>query len=80
MRRGATPGAQSRLRPGSIFLQHARPNERDRFRYRHTGIIVSAGPGSMATIEGNTNDDGSAEGYEVCARTRGYGEMDFIVL
>lgn len=30
------------------------------------------------TIEGNTNDDGSREGYEVCARTRDYNEMDFI--
>jgi hypothetical protein len=78
--RGSTPGAQARLRPGSIFLQQARPNERARFRYRHTGIIVRPGPTSMATIEGNTNDDGSADGYEVCARTRTYADMDFIVL
>jgi hypothetical protein len=34
----------------------------------------------MQTIEGNTNDDGSAEGYEVCARTRSYTNMDFILL
>ena len=60
--------------------QLARGNERQKYKYRHTGIIVSAGPTSMATIEGNTNDDGSADGYEVCARTRAYGDMDFIVL
>jgi lysozyme family protein/peptidoglycan hydrolase-like protein with peptidoglycan-binding domain len=77
---GSAPGAQARVRPGSIFLQLARANERRLFKYRHTGIVVSPGPTSMATIEGNTNDDGSADGFEVCARTRTYAEMDFIVL
>ncbi len=32
------------------------------------------------TIEGNTNDDGSRNGYEVCARRRGYGKKDFVLL
>jgi len=31
------------------------------------------------TIEGNTNDDGSREGYEGCQRVRGYASKDFIV-
>lgn len=37
----------------------------------HTGIVekVLSG-GRIQTIEGNTNDDGSREGYEVCRRTR----------
>lgn len=38
----------------------------------HTGIVieVSADRKSVLTIEGNTNDTGSREGYEVCKRSR----------
>jgi hypothetical protein len=32
------------------------------------------------TIEGNTNDDGSREGYEVCARIHDFKSMDFVLL
>jgi hypothetical protein len=35
---------------------------------------------TFKSIEGNTNDDGSYEGYEVCARVRGYAGIDFIVM
>ena len=73
-------GAAGKITPGSIFVQQATGAERQKYKYRHTGIIASAGPDTLQTIEGNTNDDGSAEGYEVCARTRGYTNMDFIVL
>jgi hypothetical protein len=34
----------------------------------------------MSTIEGNTNDEGSREGHEVCARTRGYDGEDFVLI
>jgi hypothetical protein len=44
------------------------------------GIVVAAGPETFESIEGNTNDDGSSDGFEVCARTRGYARMDFVVL
>ncbi len=37
----------------------------------HTGIVTKVLPnGNIETIEGNTNDDGSREGYEVCKRIR----------
>jgi len=37
----------------------------------HTGIVESiAEDGTLHTIEGNTNDTGSREGYEVARRTR----------
>jgi len=42
--------------------------------------VTSAGDTLYQTIEGNTNDDGSREGYEVCARRRGYSKTDFIIL
>jgi peptidoglycan hydrolase-like protein with peptidoglycan-binding domain len=78
--RQSSGSMSARLTPGSIFVQRATGAERQRYKYRHTGIVSSAGPDTMQTIEGNTNDDGSAEGFEVCARTRGYTNMDFIIL
>lgn len=36
----------------------------------HTGIIENVEGSLIHTIEGNTNDTGSREGFEVCRRTR----------
>lgn len=37
----------------------------------HTGIVeLVNGNGTITTIEGNTNDEGGREGYEVARRTR----------
>lgn len=36
----------------------------------HTGIVEKVEGDIIHTIEGNTNDDGSREGYEVCRRIR----------
>ncbi|MFA9221023.1 MAG: CHAP domain-containing protein [Sediminibacterium sp.] len=36
----------------------------------HTGFVESVEGEIIHTIEGNTNDTGSREGYEVCRRTR----------
>jgi len=33
---------------------------------------------SFATIEGNSNEEGSSNGFEACARQRGYDKKDFI--
>ena len=48
--------------------------------WTHVGIVTAAGGEAFATIEGNTNDDGTREGHEVCARSRGYAGKDFILL
>lgn len=39
----------------------------------HTGIIESVENDNIHTIEGNSNDEGSREGYEVCRRVRKVG-------
>lgn len=41
-------------------------------RYGHIGMVISVDlkKGTFQAIEGNTNDDGSREGYEVAKRTR----------
>lgn len=47
-------------------------------RFGHTGFVTGvAGDGSAYdTIEGNSNDEGSREGVEVCARVRTIGPQD----
>ncbi|MFC1829610.1 peptidoglycan-binding protein [Thermodesulfobacteriota bacterium] len=63
------------IKPGAIFL-----NRRTRTDWVHTGIVVRAEDEIFHTIEGNTNDEGSREGYEVCQRIRGYKKKDFIII
>jgi hypothetical protein len=47
----------------------------------HTGFAFNYQPnGTFSTIEGNTNDEGSREGYEVCQRVRRRAKKDFILL
>lgn len=64
------------LKPGAIFLVRKSSDD-----WVHTGIVVRVeSPNVIHTIEGNTNDEGSREGREVCARMRSIGNKDFIVL
>lgn len=39
-------------------------------RVAHTGVVWKVAGNRVHTIEGNTNTDGSREGYAVCLRTR----------
>ncbi|HLT43399.1 MAG TPA: peptidoglycan-binding domain-containing protein [Luteimonas sp.] len=48
--------------------------------WTHTGFAHGGRDTLFSTIEGNTNDDGSSNGYEVCARIRALAKMDFIRL
>jgi hypothetical protein len=61
--------------PGSLFLVKRAPGD-----WEHVGIVTAARGDAFHTIEGNTNDDGDREGYEVCARVRGYERKDFVRL
>lgn len=51
-------------RPGDIFIMDFGKG------LGHTGIIEKVEKNIIHTIEGNTNDDGSREGYEVCRKQR----------
>ncbi len=46
----------------------------------HTGFVFEGAGTTFATIEGNSNDGGSANGFEVCRRTRNIDSKDFIAL
>ncbi|CAN5541993.1 hypothetical protein BH10BAC6_BH10BAC6_13380 [soil metagenome] len=70
-------GRKALLRPGALFLVRAAKTSTD---YTHTGIVTAVHDEYFETVEGNTNDDGDREGYEVCRRLRGYGNKDFIIL
>jgi hypothetical protein len=51
--------------PGDIFIMDFGKGT------GHTGIVEKVNEDdTISTIEGNTNSDGSREGYEVCRRTR----------
>lgn len=67
--------ADTVLPEGTIFL-----NRRTNTDWTHTGFVTRFGAESFDTVEGNTNDEGSRDGYEVCARARGYSKRDFISL
>ena len=52
------------IRPGDIFIMDFGGG------VGHTGFVVEVKGNIVYTIEGNTNDDGSREGYEVAKRQR----------
>lgn len=53
--------------PGDIFIQDHGHG------LGHAGFVESVEGSKIHTIEGNTNDTGSREGYEVCRRVRDVG-------
>jgi hypothetical protein len=66
--------------PESLSVASAFLVRRTSSDWTHTGFVTRFDEDSFETIEGNTNDDGDREGYEVCSRTRGYGSKDFILI
>lgn len=69
-----TSGDMSAVKPGHLFLVQKSHND-----WQHTGIVIEMTPEYCVTIEGNTNDEGSREGYEVCKRIRGFKTLDFVI-
>jgi hypothetical protein len=65
----------SHLTPGALFLVRRPSPQRG---WHHTGIVIGVGPGTVTTIEGNTNEAGSREGVEVSRRVRETTGLDFI--
>lgn len=75
IREGGPGFDTSQLKTGSLFLVR-----RPQGGWHHTGIVVGIASGAVTTIEGNTNDNGSREGFEVCKRVRATTALDFVVL
>jgi hypothetical protein len=58
------PKTSGGINPGDIFIMQFSHGT------GHTGFVEKIEGGLIHTIEGNTNDDGSREGYEVARRVR----------
>ena len=69
---GAAAGA---VPTGSMFFVPGNINGRP--AHIHVGLVIEDGPDAVTTIEGNTNHDGSANGYEVATRYRRKANIDF---
>jgi hypothetical protein len=67
--------SSTRITPGSVFLVRRTSTD-----WTHTGIVLRPEGDVFHTIEGNTNDDGHREGYEVCQRVRSFSDKDFILI
>jgi hypothetical protein len=63
------------VKPGYLFLI-----PKTSYRWQHVGIVEAVGTDTITTIEGNTNENGSPEGYEVCRRTRALAGKDFLIV
>ena len=60
--------------PGFIFaIDHGKDKAGNRLG--HCGIVLEVGEGTLATIEGNTNEAGGREGDCVAAKTRKQAEV-----
>lgn len=68
--RGTPPRRE--MPKGSFFLRRSSKS------WEHTGLVIEFAEKVFKTIEGNTNDDGSANGYEVFNQVHGYPGYDFI--
>jgi hypothetical protein len=73
LRRGAAE--DDALTPGSLFLCRRTADD-----WTHVGMVRRVTDRLFETIEGNTNDEGSRNGYEVCSRRRGFKKKDFIAI
>lgn len=74
--RGQASWSEAGLGMCSVFLSRRTSTD-----WTHTGFAFGYGSnGTFDTIEGNTNDEGSREGIEVCQRIRSRIRKDFIRL
>ncbi len=73
--RPQTPSELASIKPGYLFLVRKTSN-----KWAHIGVVEAIDGEAMLTIEGNTNDSGSAEGFEVCRRTRGIKDKDYLIV
>lgn len=55
------------IKPGDLFLISKSTHD-----WVHTGIITDIKDDWIYTVEGNTNDEGVREGFEVCRRMRNF--------
>ena len=73
--RPKTAAELAAVKPGYLFLVRKTSNN-----WSHIGVVEAVQGEAILTIEGNTNDSGSAEGFEVCRRTRSIKDKDYLLV
>lgn len=68
-------GMSPAVKAGDFFLVR-----KAKYHWAHIGIVDEVQGDVITTIEGNTNDEGSPEGYEVCRRVRKASDKDYMVV
>ncbi len=63
------------VKPGDILNLSKTPTD-----WTHTALITAVAADHFETWEGNTNDEGSREGFEVCARIRNFTKQNVDVI
>lgn len=66
--------SKAAIKPGSFFLVRKTASD-----WTHVGIVSHAAASTFDTVEGNTDSNGSSNGFEAAERVRGYASKDFIV-
>ena len=61
---------------GDLFLVVRKSND----KANHIGVIENVKDGVMSCIEGNTNNEGSREGYELCKRKRNLSNGNYGII
>ena len=72
---GTVGSDREQVRPGCFFLTRGGSTG-----HKHTGLMMRMTNDTIHTIEGNTNDEGTHEGYEVCERTRNALNQDYVLV
>ncbi|TZG28606.1 CHAP domain-containing protein [Sphingomonas montanisoli] len=62
--------------PGSVFLLPSKVNAAD---WVHTGIVLSDNGGTLLTAEGNTDANGTSNGFEANSRMRAARGLDIVL-
>lgn len=63
------------VQPGDLFLVM-----RNDYNPMHIGIVSNVKGSVIETVEGNTNDEGSAVGYEVCSNYRNLARRNYSIV
>jgi hypothetical protein len=65
----------------SVRTKNPKPNDLVVFKFSHIGVVVSVdnANGCLHTVEGNTNQGGSREGFEVAAKKREFEECKYFI-
>jgi hypothetical protein len=70
-----TSNVLAAAQPGAVFLL---PSEKSSADWVHTGLVLEANNGVIITAEGNTDRNGTSNGFEAVSRIRNAQNLHFV--